>query len=180
MTEESKTYKPGPSLSQETIQPTPGMQHPYPALASTSEYLNNRVNVAYKLVNVGEYTADDDSPIVSFGFKFCDALILRNPNSKNLRALAHITSGSDPKEYVQELLKFFESSADLEAMIVSAGDLNEKLIDACKNNGIRIVATFVVPKRDEHRAYQHDVIVIPEEARVLVNINELGVEEFDF
>jgi len=173
-----ESYKPRAEYSDKAIRPEQGMKHPYPALDSTSEYLNSSGIEEYNLVEVGEY-GFNEIPMASFGFKFCDALVLRDPNKRGSKALAHVLSGADPNEYVDKLVKFFGTS-NVEAIVIKAGHQPDKLIEACNKKGIRILQTHDIPMRDEHRTYMHDVIVRPELDKVLVNIDELGLREINF
>lgn len=176
--EEVITYKSKPEFSQKRVRPKPEMKHPYPALESTSIYLNSSGIDEYNLIEVGEY-GFNNIPLVSFGYKFCEALIIRDPKVTSSRALFHILSSGDPSEYVDELINFFQSS-DLEAVVIAAGKTRDKLVEACNSKGIRILQTYIIPKKGEQGTYAYDVIVRPELGKILINIDELGMKEINF
>lgn len=115
---EVTTYVLKAELSSQFVTVTADMTHPYPALKSTSDLLNKCGIPRYNLVDVGQY-GFQSIPLVSFGYKFCDAIVLRSKALPDMRGLAHVTSGFKPDEYVDALHRLF-GAGNIEALVIKS------------------------------------------------------------
>jgi hypothetical protein len=172
-------YRPHPKLELTTVHA--GGEARYPAMPSTAEYINSLGISSYTEVSVGNY-GYGDGDLASFGFFYCDTLVVRSSDSGDMsaRGLAHITSGSDPAEYVENLRSLFPGQA-IEAILIKAGEQpRERLLQALQENGIRLLEEHAMPVRANGVAYSRDVIVRPGQEQVIINTAEKGVTEIEF
>lgn len=178
-------YRPHPKLEITRVLAGPDSVAQYPAMDSTSNYLNEHTE-EYTEVGVGNY-GFSDGDMASFGFLHCDAVVMRCPDPAmgGFRGFAHITSGADPTEYIDNLTALF-GAKNLEAIVIrTEGDLGGKLLQALRDRGVLVLKSYDTPTRessaDNHStAYSKDVIVRPEFGKVIVNIEGTGLREIDF
>lgn len=176
-------YKPHPKLEVTSVPIGPGTDIQFPAMDSTNEYLKANGIEKYNEISIGNYGYNNES-MASFGFMYCDALILRSSEKKDYRGFAHITSGDDPKEYIENLIELF-GTKDIEGVVIKAGkNPREHLIKTLQDKGIHIIEVRDIPVRQEkegyNQAYSRDIIVRPELEKIIINIEELGIQEIDF
>jgi len=136
------------------------------ALPETLSFLGRLNNVQEVYLNDFQVST---SALVSFGYRFCSAVIMKSKVGGTSRGLSHVISGDEPKNIIDGLInKLGERPADLFAFVVDCIP-SKRIQKYCAQIGLEISDEYHGP-RNGYPAFQRDIVVLPEQERVLVYV----------
>ena len=153
-------------------------------LPTTTDLLNQRKQ-NYIEVGIGNYGFDQAS-LATFTLLHCQCLILRSAAMPTHRGLVHILSGKAPYEEISILSSKFPQNSLLQAMIIrTENNPDTRPVSVCEAAGIEILNIVDAPRRANptphgHTALFKDVLVTPTRGEVILNIEEMGMQYFQF